>query len=122
MSKTETKKVTRKMVSVNGEKIPVYICPPGMSGYGIDLKKHFENEQEDETEEAFEVGLGVGDLGDDYEEDVNFNKSYQKYCDEGEITSPEVEDYLYQKQMNKYYDEELDREKDLVSIYNNNNY
>jgi hypothetical protein len=115
--KKETKKVVKKMVSVDGKKIPLYICPPGMSGLGLDLEKHFNQQEKEEIE--FEIAENAEEIKETFKEDIGFVKSYQRYCDEGEITSDEVEDYVYQKQATKYYDSERDCERDLVSIFNN---
>ena len=113
----ETKKVIKKVVTVNGKKVPLYLCPPGMSGLGLDLEKYFNQQEKEEIE--FEVAENAEELRESFKEDLGFVKSYQRYCDEGEITSAEVEDYVYQKQALKYYDSEKDCEKDLVSIFNN---
>jgi hypothetical protein len=113
---TTTKKVTRKMVTIDGKKVPYFICPPGMSGQGLDLEKHFN--QEDKEEATFEVAEEVSLLEDSLIEDIGFVRSYQRYCDEGEITSSQVEDLVNYKQATKYYDSESDRNQDLVTIFN----
>lgn len=112
----ETKKVIKKIVSVDGKKVPLYICPPGMSGLGVDLEKHFNQQEKEELE--FEVSDSTEEIKETFKEDISFIRSYQRYCDEGEILTDEVEDYVYQKHVNRHYDSEKDCEKDLVSIYN----
>lgn len=116
MTTKETKKVVKKMVTVDGKKVPMYICPPGMSGLGVDLEKHFNQEEKEEA--IFEVDDTAVAVEEALKEDLTFIRSYQRYCDEGEITSPEVEDFVYQRQATKYYDPESDRNADLVSIFN----
>lgn len=119
MSETHTRKVTRKMISIPGqkEKVPMYVCPPGMSGSGVDLERHFDLEDKEEAE--FEVSSEEKALKETLKEDFAFIHSYQRYCDEGEATSPEVEDFIYQRQANKYYDAESDRQADLTTIFRN---
>lgn len=114
--KLTTKKVTKRMVNINGKKVPMYICPAGMSGLGLDLEKHFNQEEKEEA--IFEVAEDVTAIEAELKEDLGFVRSYQRYCDEGEITSAEVEDFVHFKQATKYYDNESDRNQDLVSIFN----
>jgi hypothetical protein len=113
MSKTEEKKVIKKLVTIDGQKVPLYICPSGMSGRTPDFEKSFT--QTDKEEAIYELKEDEQLI----KEDLSFTRSYQRYCDEGEITSPEVEDFVYQRQATKHYDADTDREKDLVSIYGN---
>lgn len=115
--KSETKKVTKKMVSIPGQKerIPVYFCPPGMSGSGIELERHFNTNNKDEVE--FETSGDSTALDDTLKENLGFKLSYQRYRDEGEVSNPELEDFLYQKQATKYYDEKYDRQAELTSIF-----
>lgn len=114
--KTKSKKVIKKMVTIDGEKVPYYICPPGMSGLGLDLEKHFN--QQDKEELVFEVPDSTQELELALKEDCGFVRSYQRYCDEGVVDDPIIEDFVAYKQINKYYDPEADRNKDLVSIFN----
>jgi hypothetical protein len=114
--KKETKKVTKKMVIVDGKKVPFYMCPPGMSGLGLDLERYFNQQEKEEIE--FEINSNEEDIKESFKEDLNFAKSYERYCNEGEITSHEVEDYVYQRQIMRHYDPEKDCEKDLLSIFN----
>jgi hypothetical protein len=116
---SETKKIIKKMVSVPGqkEKIPMFICPAGMSGSGIDLERTFDLEEKQEAE--FEVTNPNAVIEETLKEDLGFVRSYQRYCDEGEITSPEVEDFVYQRHATKYYDAETDRQADLTTIFRN---
>lgn len=116
-NKKETKKVIKKMVNVDGKKVPLYVCPPGMSGLGLDLEKHFNQQEKEEME--FEISENAQEIKETFKEDIDFIKSYQRYCDEGEILTDDVEDYVYQKHINKHYDSEKNCEKDLVSIFNN---
>jgi hypothetical protein len=113
---TKTKKVVKKTVVVDGKKVPYYICPPGMSGLGVDLEKHFNQEEKEEA--IFEVTENAAAIEEALKEDLGFVRSYQRYCDEGEITSAEVEDFVNFKQATKYYDVEADRNQDLVTIFN----
>ena len=115
--KSETKKVTKKLVSIPGqkEKIPMYICPPGMSGSGIELERHFSTNDKDEVE--FETSNDSTELDDAFKENLGFKLSYQRYRDEGEVNNPELEDFLYQKQATRYYDEKYDRQADLTTIF-----
>jgi|688.fasta_scaffold1427180_1 hypothetical protein len=111
------KKVVKKTVQVGGQKVPMYICPPGMSGLGLDLEKHFN--QEDKEEAIFEVIDNSQAAELVLTEDYAFVRAYQKYCDDGEVDNAMVEDFVNYKQINKYYDPESDLNKDLVSIFNN---
>jgi hypothetical protein len=116
MSEVKTKKVSKKMISIPGqkEKVPMYICPAGMSGTGLDLERHFESDKEeiDFAVPAEEIGLE-----ESIKDDISFKMSFQRYRDEGEIVSPEVEDFIYQRQATKYYDEKFDRQADLTTIF-----
>lgn len=115
--KSETKKVIKKMVTIPGqkEKVPMFVIPPGMGS--VALEKHFDTTSKDEME--FEVENDSEAIGDTFKEDLGFKMSYQRYRDEGEISSPEVEDFIYQRQANKYYNEKDDRHVELTSIYRN---
>lgn len=119
MSEIKTKKIIRKMISVAGqkEKVPMFVCPAGMSGSGIELDKHFNLEDKQEAE--FQVKEETLALESSIKEDISFIRDYQRYRDEGEITSPEVEDFVYKRQATKYYDSENDRNADLTTIFRN---
>lgn len=115
MTETKTKKVLKRTVTIDGQKVPYYIVPAGMSGLGIDLEKHFNQEEKEEA--IFEVAEDTIAIEEALSEDMTFGRSYQRYMDEGEITSAEVEDLVNYKQATKYYDAESDRNQDLVTIY-----
>jgi hypothetical protein len=114
---TRVKKVLKKTIEINGKKVPYYVCPAGMSGLGVDLDKHFN--QEDKEEATFEVVEDSESLEKVLKEDTMFGQGYQRFCEEGETDNPLVEDFLAYKNYNRIYDSKEDRNKDLVSIFNN---
>lgn len=109
-------KVVKKIVTVNGQKVPMYFCPPGMSGLGVDLEKHFAQEEKEEA--IFEVNQDTIALEEELKEDCSFLIARQRYLEEGVVEHEAIEDYLAYKQSTKYYDPELDRNVDLVTIFN----
>jgi hypothetical protein len=109
------KKVTKKTIEINGKKVPYYVCPAGMSGLGVDLEKHFK--QEDAEEATLEVAEEAESLEKILKEDTGFGQGYQRFCEEGETDNPLVEDFLAYRDYNKMYDNKEDKNIDLVSIF-----
>jgi len=113
---TSQKKVVKKTVIIDGKEVPYYICPPGMSGLGLDIEKSLAQEEKEEA--IFEPIEDIAALEAALKEDCGFLKAHQRYLEEGETDNQAVEDYLAYKQSNKYYDAEYDRNVDLVTIFN----
>lgn len=100
-------KVIKKTVTVNGKKVPYFVVPPGMSGMGVDLKKHFKDKSDD---------LDEGSDESDTSEELGFAKEFQKYCDTGETDDAFVEDFVRANNSMKYYDFKKDTNIELDKI------
>lgn len=110
-------KVVKKTMTVGGKKVPYYVCPPGMSGLGIDLNKHFSDEDREE-ESLVEAVEQIETIEQVLKEDCGFARAYQTYCDEGEVDNALVEDFITHKSYNALYNDN-DLNKDLVTLFNN---
>lgn len=109
------KKIVKKTIVVNGKEVPLFLCPPGMSGIGVDIEKHFN--QEDKEEAMFDIVEDIEGLERVLKDDAGFGYGFQKFNEEGETNNPLVEDYMAYKDHNRLYDEEKDRNVDLVSLF-----
>lgn len=110
-------KVVKKTITIGGKKVPYYVCPPGMSGLGVDLNKHFSDEERDE-EALIDSIEQIETIEKVLKEDCGFSKSFQKYLEEGETDDALVEDFLTRESYNAIYNEN-DFNKDLVTLFNN---
>jgi hypothetical protein len=108
------KKVVKKTVLIDGKEVPYYLCPPGMSGLGVDLEKHLQQEEKEEAIFETETGSVIETV---LKEDCGFLRAHQRYLEEGVTDHPEIEDYIESKMKNRYYDNESDRNRELTDIY-----
>lgn len=113
---TRLKKVTKTTIKIGDKEVPYYVCPPGMSGLGVDLEKHFN--QEDKEEAIFEIVEDSEVLERVLKEDTGFGYGFQKFCEEGETDNPLVEDFVAYKNYNRLYNEDEDKNIDLTKIFN----
>ena len=108
------KKVVKKTVLIDGKEVPYYVCPPGMSGLGVDLEKHLQQEEKEEAIFEIEDKSSIGTV---LKEDCGFLSAHQRYLEEGVTDHPDLEDYIESKIRNRYYDNDADRNRDLVDIF-----